>query len=281
MLMPRKKKLPAEAVRAQRKTTKQPRKKVAQLATDVASPPTEPLGIEPAGITLPGDELPDETILRTRAEAAEYFGVDERTVAKWLTQHGFPGNAGTRGQRNGYFPAQSIAAWRDGRRRVFEGEDDEDLDGGKNFEQAGLIRAKRQLAELDLAERTAELVHAEEVTSRMVRLAAEAAAVLRQLPAEMVAQMPEDIDPETIAHMRELARLRVEQALRCLAEAARSVAGEEEYDDEADAATSEPAPAPERPPAKAKPKPKPKPRSKPRHRAAGQGRGRQRAAKRK
>lgn len=197
----------------------------AWLAGEVQiEPPAEARAQPPEPMAEEGD-----VILHTRAETAAWFGVDERTVAKWLTVPDFPGKAGSPGKRNGYFPARAIEAWRDG--RAAAGEEDDDL-FGKNFEQAGLTRAKRQMAELDLAERVGQLVDAGEVSSRVTRLVAEAAAVLRQLPAELTAQVAELVEPDVLAQMRETAGRRVEQALARLAKAARLEADDAEEDEE-------------------------------------------------
>ena len=55
---------------------------------------------------------PAPTVAVTREEAAQLLGVHLRTLAGWLRHGDFPGRAGDRGARNGYFPIEEIEAWR-------------------------------------------------------------------------------------------------------------------------------------------------------------------------
>ena len=57
------------------------------------------------------DLAPPERTVRTRREVAEYFHVAVSTVARWLTCSHFPGQAGSRGRRDGCFPIHEIHRW--------------------------------------------------------------------------------------------------------------------------------------------------------------------------
>lgn len=57
-------------------------------------------------------EVDGDTILRTRAECANHFGIRERQVSEWQLREGFPGKPATPGYRDGYYPVKRIEAWR-------------------------------------------------------------------------------------------------------------------------------------------------------------------------
>lgn len=150
----------------------------------------------------------------TREEAAELLGVAARTLAGWLTRDDFPGVAGPPGKREGYFPIDQIAAWRE---ETFGRPADEEGPSPHRRYQLALARS----AELALEKELGHLVDAEEVARFSERVVSSAKSILEPLPDQIAAALPAKTRRQTKAAVRERAAEIVEAALETLAELTR------------------------------------------------------------
>ncbi len=174
----------------------------------------------------PAARLPtDQPIAHTVPQVAEFFEVSERTVHTWIKQ-GMPGKAGRPGTQEGAFPLFEIEAWREGRKSPHIGTSEET----KSQAQARLSTIKADMLELDLREKRAELIDANEVSRRWMRVSTEARAVLAQLPALIAKQLPPELDSKVRKKARHVASRLVDQCAEALESFLRA---------EADAAESE------------------------------------------
>ncbi len=154
---------------------------------------------------------PEQPIAHTVAQVAEYFQVSERAVHTWIKQ-GMPGKAGRPGTQEGAFPLSEIEAWREGRKNphVVTGEET------KSQAQARLNTMRADMLELELRAKRGELVDANEVARRWVRLSTEARAVLAQLPALLAKQLPVELDAKVRRKARQIATRLIEQCAEAL-----------------------------------------------------------------
>lgn len=153
-------------------------------------------------------------IASTWAEVAAHFNRSERTIATWIRQ-GMPGKSGRPGTREGSFHLDEIQAWLDGRgagpNSATAG------DATKNQAQTRLTIARAEMAELELREKRGELVEAEELWRRLVRLNHESKAQLDQLPAQIVKCLGDKASPKLRARVRDAVRRTIGQVLATLA----------------------------------------------------------------
>ena len=133
-------------------------------------------------------EEPD-TILRTRAEVAEYFGVNVRTVAGWIAMADFPGRSGDKFERNGEFPVRAIDEWLSKRELgpYRSGESDDD-----SIRELRLV--KIALAKLELERKSGELVDREEVARFIGQQHAIAKQILGGIVSQVMSSLPGDLD---------------------------------------------------------------------------------------
>jgi uncharacterized protein YicC (UPF0701 family) len=119
------------------------------------------------------EKQPPKTVFGSAAEVAGHFGVSERAVHYWLSA-GCPGQPGE-------YDAAAIAAWRDGRKK------DEQSDDNPRAKYLA-ARAEREL--LKLAKDRRELVEADAVRRLFARHIHEAKAILGQLADRASAAVP-------------------------------------------------------------------------------------------
>jgi phage terminase Nu1 subunit (DNA packaging protein) len=143
-----------------------------------------------------------------RAECAQYFGVNTRTLSSWLEDPSFPGRSGGRGSSaRGYFPAREIAIWlRSNRKKARIPEDLATELGGSQPESATavtptardrLVDVKTEQAMLELKKMQGRMIDAEEAAAFYQRTNSYAVTVLRQLPSRVLAALPSTIEEKT------------------------------------------------------------------------------------
>ena len=125
------------------------------------------------------------------AEVAHHFGVSEQSVSGWL-RAGMPGTPSGRGASDGHFDTDEIAAWRAQRQAPRQ------ADSGANNQ----ARIRAALLALDLRERTAQLLDAQQVIGGWVRHVHEAKSQLEQLPARVLKRLPPEVSPELRRRIR-------------------------------------------------------------------------------
>lgn len=146
----------------------------------------------------------EQSVLRTVVDVAKHYSVSEKTVRQWLAR-GMPGEPGPRGRQEGFFSLVEMDDWLE-RQRV---QHTLPRDESHAIEQAKLARTRRQILELELAEKTAKLVDADDVARRWVRFSNEAKAQLEQLPAIVVKLLPDKLP----AGARQQVRARIKRQL--------------------------------------------------------------------
>lgn len=131
----------------------------------------------------------DRYIARTRKECAAHFGVHLRTVADWLEDETFPGRAGTRGRRDGYFPLEEIEQWLMRR----------DADRANGPEVANtrdeLYQLKLERGRYEFEQYKRNLISIEAVKSEVAKLIAIAKKILESMPFNAAAALPADLSP--------------------------------------------------------------------------------------
>lgn len=161
---------------------------------------------------VPAPVLPtDQPIAHTVPQVAEYFQVSERTVHTWIKQ-GMPGKPGRPGTQEGAFPLFEIEAWREGRKSPHVGTSEET----KSQAQARLSTMRADMLEMDLREKRGELIDANEIGRRWVRVSTEARAILAQLPALVAKQLPAELDSKVRKKARQIASRLVDQCAEAL-----------------------------------------------------------------
>ena len=168
------------------------------------------------GLAQDAASEPAERIYRTRTECAKAFGVNLRTVAQWMTEPGFPGQAGTPGQRDGCFPHAAIEAWLEAKRanqpvNQYSG-------AAADPTRQELARIKLEQERLKLNEKQGRFVDVDEVTRELMRLSAIARQTLRNLPDMLVSVLPPDIDPRIRADFKARASSIVDHACQTIAD---------------------------------------------------------------
>lgn len=149
------------------------------------------------GKLLPAQPPPDlGPVCETRAEAARELGVSERIIATWCSYSDFPGRAGHRGRREAYYPIDEIRRWH---AKTFG---DVPMEGHRNVARERRDNANASLAELELAERTGELIPLQDVIDFYARQMAHAKAVLNDLADIVVDLLPPKVKRDERARIR-------------------------------------------------------------------------------
>lgn len=136
---------------------------------------------------------PPVEVFRTRAEVAEHFGVNVRTVAEWQKDKTFPGVPGAPGIRAGYYPKEEIEKWLAERTTV--------SDASSEINQQ-LKLEKLQKLQLENSEAAGRLIDRVAVEQWVARKAALARQRLSTLEPILMAAVPADVDDrvrETLA----------------------------------------------------------------------------------
>lgn len=136
-------------------------------------------------------------VCHTRSEAARELGVAERTIATWCSYPDFPGKPGHRGRREGHYPIPEIRKWH---ARTFG---DVPMEGSANSARERKDNAHAAIAELDLAERTGELIPLADVIGFYVRQMNQAKAHLADLPDLVVDKLPPKVKREERQKIRD------------------------------------------------------------------------------
>jgi len=154
----------------------------------------------------------EQPIARTRPDAANYFGVNLRTLANWLKEPGFPGKAGSPGpDPDGYFPLDEIAAWLEAR----EGETPAG-DTGSYRSRREYARSERELIALERDRK--RLIEAEPMERFFERTINNATAVLDQMPDRIEARLPTTLTAAVRRKIRKAAEQTVRETREALAE---------------------------------------------------------------
>lgn len=175
--------------------------------------------------TLDEDE-PSPPVARTRKECAEHFGVHLRTVADWLEEESFPGRAGTRGRRDGYFPLDEIAEWIRQRDALRSGGPQIDLPDLRNELLAIRIERERRRNQ----EEEGSLAPIADMVELVQRLTNAAKRILESVPDEAAKELPADMSDKVKAAIVKRWRRKIGQIERVISEA---IAGDmDETEDE-------------------------------------------------
>lgn len=154
-----------------------------------------------------------ETVAKTRLEAAQMLGIDERTISKWQQMPGFPGRPGDAGQRNGHYPIQQIEQWRDARQATRAAPDDR-MAALRRRHLAASTRKK----EVELRIRTGELIALADAQSIIVSAIAAARSELEAWPSKIAEQLGAK-RPKLKRWLLRAATKQVRQVLRALEDA--------------------------------------------------------------
>jgi hypothetical protein len=135
-----------------------------------------------------GDQAGDARVAKTRAEAAQLLGVDERTISKWAADPTFPGKAGTAGQRNGHFPIEAIQRWR---QQITGGgvASEEDADPAQRLRLRKLA-AETARREVDLEMKLGTLIDRDQAEATITSAIATARSLLEELPEQIAEAIP-------------------------------------------------------------------------------------------
>ena len=167
---------------------------------------------------------PAETVAKTTLEAAQQLGVNESTIDRWLKEPGFPGKAGDRGRRNGYFPVERIRQW--SQREIAGRATTEDSTSARHRK----LEAEAAKRELELEERLGQLVDRGEVESLIAQQIATARSLLEEIPETIANAMPAKMPDRLRRLVAKIARRKVAQAIEALAEA-ESLSGNQDDDE--------------------------------------------------
>lgn len=166
-----------------------------------------------------------QAVARTRQECAEHFGVHLRTLATWLEDETFPGRAGTRGRRDGYFPLDEILTW--------IRERDATRVGGPRLE---LDKRRGELMDIKIRRETrierkeaGELAPIADMVELVQRLTNAAKQILESIPDEAAKDLPEDLGDDVKARIVRRWRKRISEVERVISEA---IAGDSDSEDE-------------------------------------------------
>ena len=140
------------------------------------------------------DSPPSEVWFRRGADVAEWFDVQEKTLARWRRRDQFPARTG-----KGY-GVRAIGQW---------------LAHRAAATPSGLAEVKTALLQLDLREREGELVDVTEVQRVIAGACSTARALLSELPDRLIKVL--DLDGTAAETTRGLARGVVNNALESLA----------------------------------------------------------------
>jgi hypothetical protein len=161
-----------------------------------------------------------EQVVTTRAELAQVLGVNTRTVAEWLNDPDFPGQAGQPGRANGYFPVEKIRAWMAARPQY------EDESSELN---SALKRERLEKLRLENAETAGRLIDRAAVEGWVARKAALARQRLATLEPIVMGSLPPEIDARVKAQLAVDVRSIIDQMLT---ELARSYRDKDDSDDQ-------------------------------------------------
>jgi len=175
--------------------------------------------------TLDG-ETDGQRVARTRKECASHFGVHLRTLADWLEEPSFPGRAGTRGRRDGYFPLDEIADWIEQR------------DAGRNGgPRVDLSEKRGRLLEIKISregrkdqEEAGALAPIGDMVEIVQRLTHTAKRMLESVPEEAAKELPAKMPGDKKAAIVRRWRRRIEEIERAISEA---IAGDQDLMEEA------------------------------------------------
>lgn len=167
---------------------------------------------------------PVETVAKTTLEAAQQLVVNESTIDRWLKEPGFPGKAGDRGRRNGYFPIERIRQWAD--RSI----PSRATSGDSTTAKQRKLEAEAATRELELEERLGQLVDRGEVESLIAQQIATARSLLEEIPETIANAMPAKMPERLRRLVAKIARRKVSQAIEALAEA-ESLSGNQDDDE--------------------------------------------------
>lgn len=148
-------------------------------------------GSEPPKPDDPFDSY-DGQIERTAGDCADAMGVSLRTVNNWLRDSSFPGMAGDKFKRNGFFPIEKIRAWHKAREQK-----NQTTASGASADptKQALDQIKLRIQEQKLAELTGQTIDLAAAVSWHAESHAIAKQGLFAVIDEVVAALPADIDP--------------------------------------------------------------------------------------
>lgn len=141
-----------------------------------------------------------ELVFDTRAEVARFFDVDTRTVAEWLTDPEFPGQAGDPGKRNGVFPVKRIQEWK--RRRDQTSQPNQHTVAADDHRQE-LARIKLEQAKINFQKQQGLAVDLGLVIQTVQAAHNVARQELRNIPPAVKRALPSDLDPRLVAQVME------------------------------------------------------------------------------
>lgn len=165
------------------------------------------------------DDGPSEVIARTRAEAARALGINTRTLAGYLTDPTFPGEAGDPGLQNGRFPIEKIQAWidlKDELRLAKSGERTAAIQSDPTKKALDALKLEKE--QIKIAELRGEFMEASIVLGEMQNLHSMAKQAMYRLPEMLASILPADMDIRVKENYKERATVVVEKACIALAE---------------------------------------------------------------
>lgn len=157
----------------------------------------------------------EETIAKTRNEAARLLGIHARTLSEWMTDPAFPGRAGKTGEANGYFPIEAIKRWRGITSTNQQSRNDAASE--LRLRKLAIETARR---EVDLEQRLGNLVSLEDVESTLSTALSTARSLIEEIPEVIAASIP-PTKPKLKRMVARIARRKVRGVLAVLADAMR------------------------------------------------------------
>lgn len=169
-----------------------------------------------------------DQVARTIAEAALLLDVAPRTLAQWQTDATFPGQAGTPGRRDGYYPIAAIRTWHLATHGA------QSRHGASDAELAAVKRLKAQIEcdrdQVDL-ERELGTIHDTAAEERLIRRQiATAKALLEEMADKVQSRLPSKVPPAVRQRIRQAIEEVLAETLNAIAELA---AGDTDATDDA------------------------------------------------
>jgi len=172
---------------------------------------------------------PPEVVCTTYAELARALNMNcrdpIRTIAGWVNLPGFPGTAGQPGKRNARLPVQEIRDWlatrQSGAEYASQADELRELDRERR-------RLQIEFENRKLRQQLDRLADVEEVARFNRQAAADAQAILRPLPDEVVDLLPSNATGRTRARVHARTNELIENAFAAIARMIRGDADNEE-----------------------------------------------------